>query len=258
LHLSPYNLGAQVTRAIQVTNGVIQLQRSRAMYFPQALFWFKATFSSDQKEEVVLPIGMDLHQMREVRQFDSLLALERLSGEPEMPLPEAPHPGLMAACRQATAHVERSIAPLANARRRDWSGSVQKQIARMRSYYARLREEAVAASSGAVDPAALERRKQERRQSIDSEERLRIAELERKSELRVEVRLTSLLILYQPKLLLFSSVIPKSGPALPLELVWDALSDSIEPATCARCGQPTYQIRVDRQGLTCPQCSEKR
>jgi hypothetical protein len=37
------------------------------MNCPQALFWFKATFVSDQKEEEILLMGIDLHSLREVR-----------------------------------------------------------------------------------------------------------------------------------------------------------------------------------------------
>jgi hypothetical protein len=259
LHLAPFNLAARVMRTIALSNGAqILLERKRAMYFPQVVFWFKATFTSDQKEEVVLPMGMDLHQLREVRQMESLLAFDRLSAEPDIPLPEAPHHGLFAGYRAARAHVARSVAPLANARRREWSGAIQRQIARMRGYYARLRDEALIASGRTDDPAAVEARIRDRCQSIDREEQLRVAELQRKSELRVDVKLINLLVVYQPKLLLWTSIVPKAGPSVPLQLVWDALSDSIEAATCVHCAQPTFRFHVSRQGLRCPHCSAER
>ena len=106
------------------------------MHFPQAIFWFKATFASDQKEDEIFPVGIDLFQLREVRHLEMLLAFDRLSEAPEAPLPEADHRGLLAAYRTAATHANRSVGSLANARRREWSGTVEKQISRMRQYYA--------------------------------------------------------------------------------------------------------------------------
>jgi hypothetical protein len=256
VHLVPFNLAARVSRAIVVTNGaVIRVERTRAMHFPLAIFWFGATFTSDQKEDVVLPIGIDLHGLRELRQLDGLLAFDRLSPEPETPLPEGPHQGVMAGYRTALAHAVRSVSPIANARRREWAGAVQKQIARMRGYYAQLRDETAASRGRITDQAAAEARIRDRRQAIDREEQLRIAELQRKSELRIEVKLIGLLTVYQPKLLLQASVVAKSGTPWPIQLVWDPLVDSIEAATCPACLQPTFQLQIGRAGLNCPHCA---
>jgi hypothetical protein len=258
VHLAPFNLEARLPRAIAIPNGAsIRLERKRAMHFPLAVFWFRATFTSDQKEEVVLPIGIDLHELREVRQLDGLLAFDRLSPEPDIPLPEAPHRGAIAGYRTALAHTIRSVSPLANARRREWAGSVEKQIARMRGYYARLRDETAVSPGRIADPAVAEARLRDRRQSIDREEQLRIAELQRKAELRVEVKLIGLLTLYQPKLLLHASVVPKSGAPLPIRLVWDPQSDSIDAATCPACLQPTFHLQIGRRGLNCLQCAAR-
>jgi hypothetical protein len=81
---------------------------------------------------------MDLHYLREVRHLDTLLAYDRLSDSPETFLPEATHASLPAGYRAARGHVTRTVAPLANARRREWAGRMQKQIARMSAYYAQL------------------------------------------------------------------------------------------------------------------------
>jgi hypothetical protein len=121
---------------------IASIRRVRTMNCPQALFWFKATFVSDQKEEEILLMGMDLHSLREVRHWDSLLASSGLSELPETHLPEARHGGLMAGYRCARDRLAPSVAALANTRRREWSGRVATQIQRMSAYYSRLREEA--------------------------------------------------------------------------------------------------------------------
>jgi hypothetical protein len=254
-HLTPHTLAHRIARAIAVPAGAtLESGATRAMHFPQAVFWFKATFASDQREDVVLPVGIDLSSMREARQLDATLAFERLSGEPDVPLPEAPHRGLAAGYRVSRSHAVRSLASMANARRREWSGAVHKQIERMRGYYTRLREEAAAPAGKAADPAAAAARARARKESIDREEQLRIAELRRKSELRVELKLTNLLLVYQPKLKVSVSVTSKGRPPQPLDLVWDPVTDSVEAASCPRCGQPTFKLEIDRHGLKCPSC----
>jgi len=98
----------------------------RTMNCPQALFWFKATFVSDQKEEEILLMGIDLHSLREVRHWDSLLASSGLSALPETHVPEARHAGLIAGYRCARDRLAPTVAALANTRRREWSGNMRR------------------------------------------------------------------------------------------------------------------------------------
>jgi hypothetical protein len=105
-----------VNRAVLLPPGAeLRIERVRAMSFPQAIFWFKAVFSGDQKQEEILPLGIDLHYQREVRQLEPLLADGRLSTNPEAILAEARHAGLASGYRIARGHVVRTVASLAMA-----------------------------------------------------------------------------------------------------------------------------------------------
>ena len=256
LNLHPHGLASRLARAIVLPAGSsMKIERVRVMNCPQAVFWFKATFSGDQKEEEILPIGMDLHYLREVRHLDLLLLPERLSEAPEARLAETPHAGLRfgyeAACRQAAP----TFASLANARRREWAARMEKQIARMSAYYAQLRREADEPAGRGADPALAAARAAGRRQAIDHEERLRIAELRQKSAVRTRVRLTSLLIVQQPKLLMSVEIAGKNLPARVVGVTWDPLCDAIEAIACPSCGHPTFAPRIHRQGLGCEHCA---
>jgi hypothetical protein len=257
LNLQPQHLASQLRRAITLpANWAAEIERVRAMNCPQAIFWFTATFSSDQKEQEMLRVGLDLHYAREVRQLDALLAFNRLSEAPEVPLPETPHVSLASGYEIARRHAARSVASLANARRRDWSGTIQKQIARMSGYYAQLRQEAVEQTARSTDAAVAEARKQSRREAIDREERLRIAELRRKSALCVQVKLSRLMIVQQPKLVISLKLASPGRLPAPakLEATWDPISNSMEAIPCLKCGQPTFEFETDRAGLKCTRC----
>jgi len=231
------------------------------MHFPQAVFYFKATFASDQKEEELLAIGVDLHYLKEVRQLDALTAAGKLSEVPEAPLPEAPHASLTAGYRLAREHATRSFSALANVRRREGASRVQKQIARMVDYYAQLRQEArehverAAARDREAGDTQSADRAAARIEAIDREEHLRIAELRQKSAVRVQVKLSGLMVIVQPKLLLDLAAETRGRPPAPLEAVWDPLTESLEAISCPHCGHPTFEFRASRNGLLCAGCS---
>lgn len=252
LNLHPHGLDSRLRRAISLPpTASVTIEKLRTMNCPQALFWFKATFTSDQKEEEILPIGIDLHYCREVRHLEFLLAPGRLSEEPEGHLAEAPHASLTTGYRAACKQVAPTVASLANSRRREWTSRFEKQIARMAAYYEQLRREADEQAARTADSA----RAAARRDAIDREERLRVAELRQKSAVHVRVKLTSMMVVEQPKLLISAAVFDKNRPVGRLEAVWDPLSEAIEAIQCPACGQPTFAPRIHRNGLGCANCA---
>jgi hypothetical protein len=255
LNLHPHGLEMRLRRAITLPSAAsLGIERIRAMNFPQAVFWFKAAFVSDQKEEEIIPIGIDLHHLRQVRHLDALLAGNRLSAEPQTPLPEARHAGVRAGYGAAWKQVVPSVSALANARRRDWTGRVEKQISRMSDYYGRLRDEAADPPGRGADPAAAMARAIARRAAVEREEQLRIAELRQKSRVHVRLRLASMMIVSQPKLSIAAVVMHKDRAMGRIEAVWDPLLEAVEAVPCPACGRPTFELRVHRGGIGCPGC----
>jgi hypothetical protein len=259
LNLSTQGLSGRVGRALTLADGLeLALGRIRPLSFPQAVFWFEATFVSDQKEQDLLPVAVDLHYGRQVRHLDRLLDHARLASEPGVPLPEARHTGLARGYPIARDRVLRTVAALANARGRELTERVERQVARMARYYADLRAEAAGQAERARarggDPAALVAR----REALDREEQVRTAEIRQKARLHVHLRLTNLLVIHQPKLSVAATV---SGPRAlrePLELVWDPLTESLEAVACPGCGHPTFALELAPPGrLACPACAPR-
>jgi len=128
----------------------------------------------------------------------------------------------------------------------------------MTRYYNDLRseldEQERRARNREADPAKFAAR----REALDRQQRLRVAELRQKSALRVNLRLIHLLVVRQPKLLLRSVLVVarSAAPALEMELVWDPLVEGMEPGACPRCGRPTtvYQFGP-RSRRVCPVCA---
>jgi hypothetical protein len=256
LNLAPHDLAGRVRRSVTLGEGLgLRLGRVRPLHFPQAVFWFEATFVSDQKEQEIIPVALDLHYGRQVRHLDELLDHTRLAEHPAAPLAEARRLSLAAAYPPARERVVRSLATLANTRSRELSERLDRQVTRMSRYYADLRgelDEQARRGRGGEESAA---KRAARREALDREERLRTAELRQKSTLRISLRLLHLLLIQQPKLLLRAQVASAKASA-PLELVWDPLTEALEAAPCPDCGRPTFAFDLTRQGrLVCPACA---
>jgi hypothetical protein len=255
LNLAPHDLPARVRRALTLGPGLqLRVDRVRPLHFTQAMYFFQATFISDEKEQEILPIGLDLHYGRETRHLEQLLDPARLADEPAQPLAEARRLSLAAGFPLARERVVRTLASMANTRARELGERLSKQIARMSQYYADLREELeeqVRRAKGRdEDPARLTAR----REALEREEQLRVAELRQKNSLRVQLRLLNLVLVQQPKLLLRSHVASEKTAA-PLELVWDPLVEGLEAPPCPSCGRPGFAFELTRLGqLVCPFC----
>jgi hypothetical protein len=259
LNLAPHDLASRVRRAITLPPPLeLHLERVRALHFAQAVFWFQAEFISDQMEQEIVPVAMDLHYGREVRHREALLEPSRLAEQPAQPLPEARRLSLAAVYPTARDQVLRSLTTLAYTRSRDLTERVDRQIARMTQYYADLRNELEDQRRRARDKDEAAERLAARRAAIDREEQLRVAELRQKSMLPVHLRLLQLLLIQQPKLLVQAQITAPERVPGRLELVWDPLVDALEAAPCPECGRPTFAFELTRQGrVVCPACGRR-
>lgn len=258
LNLGAHNLVGRVRKSLTLTAPLeLEVDRVRALHFTQGIYWFRTEFVSDQKEQTILPVAIDLHYGREVRHLDALLDPGRLSREPAPPLPEARRGSVRAGYDLAREQALRTIAALANVRARQLSERRDRQIDRMKRYYADLRSKLEDQVSRARNAEEAVSRRAERRGAIDREEQLRFVELRQKSTLRVQVRLLQLLRIDQPKLLVHSTLRAEIKPAVALELVWDPLTEALEAPLCPTCHRPTFALESARHGVQCPQCAAK-
>jgi len=259
LNLAPHDLPRRVRRALTVVKDLeLRMQPARPLYFAQAVFWFQATFTSDQKEQAIIPVAMDLYAGREVRHLEKLLDFGRLAEVPSVPLAESRRKSIAAVYPAARQQVVRTIASLANARRRELDVRLERQVERMSGYYSDLQSELEEQIQRARRRGGDLSKFAGRREMLQREQRLRVNELRQKSSLRVGLRLVNLLIVRQPKLLIRSTAVcpRRTNEARELELVWDPLTESLEAVPCPRCGCPTFDLCLDsRSRPACAACA---
>lgn len=261
LNLQPHQLASRVVRELRLAEGTaLDVQRVRPVDFPQIIFWFEATFISDQREQEIVPAAIDLHYGREVRHLELLLEESRLAESPGIALPEARGIGRWSAYRIARDQVLRSVASLANVRARELNQRLDKQAARMMRYYDDLAHELDEQSRRGRD-AESAAKYESRRTALARERELRIAELKQKNALRVELRLLLTLLVHQPKIEIRGTLGQKQTNGRPVEttpavLVWDPLTSSVEAVPCSACRSPTFEIAPRQSTLVCAACAQ--
>jgi hypothetical protein len=259
LNVTPHDLPGRARRALALGAGLqLRVSRVRPLHFTQAIYFFQAAFVSDQKEQEIVPVGLDLHYGRQTRHLEQLLDPARLSDQPAEPLAEAHRLSLAAGYPIARERVVRTLGSMANSRSRELNERLARQVTRMTQYYGDLRQELQDRMQRAQGRDEDIGKLTAQRQALDREENLRITELRQKNSLRLQLRLLNLVVVEQPKLLLSAQVASEKHVA-PLELVWDPLIDALEAPPCPTCDRPGFSFELTRQGqLVCPNCSVVR
>ncbi len=262
LHLRPHTLEPRVKRDLILPEELtLHVQAVRPLYVAHGLFWFEATFLSDEKEQALYPSAVDRYYGRQVRYLEPLLAGERLSDIRRWAYPDAPARPMDQCYLAAREGVARTLTAEVNARQHQLQARLAEQAERMKRYFADLRAEL----NERMEKSAARGQESEslrlRVAALDREEALRLEELRRKAMLRVQLQLKNLLHIKIPRLFLTVLLSPTEGKRAAsfrpqsLTLTWDPLVEKTDALDCPNCQHPTYELRLSRAGaLSCPTC----
>lgn len=259
VHLAPHGFEARLKRDVILPPGVtLEIQAARPLYVTHTLFWFETTFSSDEQEQALYPLGVERFYGRPVRYLEPLLASERLSEMRRWAFPDAPARPLAEAYLLAREHVVRTVTAEVNQRHLQLSAHQIQQRERMTNYFSDLRAElterlrkAAQHHDAAEETASL----QQRLDALAREETLRLEELQRAARLRAQIELLNLLHVKIPRLFASAQLVREKHAPRAFTLTWDPLTEKTDPFPCPHCQNPTLELRLTRRGeLGCPQC----
>jgi hypothetical protein len=247
----------------QVARQSVSLPNSRLTTVPRqveypalshyVVFNFKVSLITDEKRERLVPLMMDLqagHAVANRTQIEALMSLENesafagLSPAPVRwmetkgdPLTE---PLLSALLERATqAVLDEMATPIENLRRRA-ARHLELDRARLTEYYDDLARDIQRRIARATDDArrnALE----DRTKAIQIEREAKLADIEAKYHLRVEMTLVNLIVITQPKVLLSVQIGDRHAKTR-RTVVWDPLLHELEPLACDVCGRPGQRL----------------
>jgi len=255
-HRPENDIQKQAIRSIKVPDDVkIDFGDSRLLYFSNALFWFRATFVSDEKEQESFSTAVNLYYGRQVRHLDELLKNGAFSDRRPMPYPDAPMIALTKAYKIAISSVIGTVNAVANTQKQKMKERAEVKIKRMTQYFHDLREELKERIERAKNREQDTEKFYERLKAIDREQQVRITELKSKTEMQIQLQLKSLMILKMPKLQMQVNFNPKKGETVQVSLVWDLFWEKLEAPECPNCSRPTFEFFLNKYNqLICPEC----
>jgi hypothetical protein len=234
---------------------------------------FKATFLSDEKQEQIVSVVLDVQGGHAVRHTTLLERLVSYETEPAFPHLTAARPRwrgagdaplapttLDALLARAQVAAEAALADRLAALQARTQRFLELDTARLEDYYTSLERDLKQRLTRA------ETSEMERRSSIEAkidalrtERSVKLADIQARHQLRVELELINVLITVQPKVLLPVEVGNRRVTITRLA-VWDPLLHRLEPLVCDVCGEPGDGLHLCTGGhlahRTClaPQC----
>jgi hypothetical protein len=232
-----------------------------------ARFNFKVSLIADEKRELILPLWMDMQGGFSVKaaEIERMAILDMENQSPDIPPAaliwsnEPPHSpkALAALLERARLSVAFELG--------DTLASLQKRLlrfleldrARLNDYYDDLRKD---------NERRLQKAEDERRPAleakliaIDGERQSKLADVEQKYHLHIQLELINLAIIAQPKLDL-TVEIRKRGVMVQRRVTWDPLLHVVEELACDACNRPGQTLFLCENGhlahseCLAPQC----
>ena len=262
-HLQPHALAQRVTRDLVLPEAItLRIENIRPLYVTHSLFWFEVTYLGEEKEQALFPLAIDRYYGRQVRYLDELLNGERLAESRRWTLADAKSQPLDRAYLSARDAVVRTVRAEVNTRQHHTQTHLVEQTERMKKYYADLRAELAERIEKAQTRGDETESLGLRQDALNREEHLRLDELARKAQIRVQIKLVNLLHIKIPRLFVRTHVTAKPIATIhpgSLTLTWDPLTEKTDALVCPNCQRPTFELRVNRFGvLHCAECHPEK
>lgn len=230
-----------------------QVERPALSYY--VLLNFKASIITDEKQERLVPVMMDLqagHAVADRAQIEALMSLEDKSAFAELPPASvrwmktsrpASNPlterVLSALLERATrAALDEMATPLERLQRRA-ARHLELDRARLTEYYdgltGDLRHRIARADDGRRESL------EAKLSAVETERAAKLTDVEAKYHLRIEMTLVNLMVITQPKVLL-PVQIGDRHTKIERTVVWDPLLHQLEPPVCDVCGRPGERL----------------
>jgi hypothetical protein len=256
-NLSPHDLPMTVRRSLQVPSGIeVRSALPRAYHFSAALFWFQATFISDEKVQDIFSVGIERYYGRLTRTLEDTLRSAVLSEARSYPYPDAPRLPLRRVYQLARDEATHAVTVTAHSHLTELQQYLQRETQRITGYFTDLRSELadrrarVFAKGEDVTPF------DSQQQALDREEQAQLADLRHKLALRVQIRLLNVLHVIQPKLRIRVQLVSSQGIGGEIEVVFDPAQQKVKATVCPVCARPTLALALRHSGqVVCPACA---
>jgi hypothetical protein len=232
-----------------------------------ARFNFKVSLIADEKRELILPLWMDAQGGFSVKaaEIERMAILDMENQSPDIPPaallwsnePPLSPKALAALLERARLSVAFELGDTLDSLQKRLLRFLELDRARLNDYYDDLRKDNERRLSRAED----ERRPalEAKLAAIDGERQSKLADVEQKYHLHIQLELINLAIIAQPKLDL-TVEIRKRGVTIKRRVTWDPLLHVVEELACDACNRPGQTLFLCENGhlahgeCLAPQC----
>jgi hypothetical protein len=244
----------QLRRAYHFLESAWTPQGGRPWWVPIGVFLFRVRYLSDEREEDLLELSVNLTDSRLLRRLQDALDRHGLLTDPVEAWPMMAERPAAEAYAVARREIEQRLSAPLGLRRRELEARLTRESGRAQAYYAELIRELETRRAELPPDSPEQAALGSKRLAIERERGGRLGELEAKYRLSAELSLLSVLRLYLPRIVFAGTLADKRREA-PLALTWDPVERTGEPARCGRCDGLTYELGLHRGGgIACPRC----
>jgi len=248
-HLSPFNLNKEIEKDLHLPkNFSLSLGQPRIFYFSMILFLFQVTYSSDEKEQALIPIGIDGYSKRPLRSLDASIESEPFQNTPSFPYPHAPTIPLSEAYSLAEKICQDKVKTSKTLLSQNLTTLFSKESTRIKNYFSQVKKELK--EKKGEDPQKIAHQLE----ATELEKQRRLRDLEKKLELKVEVELSQFLEAYQLKFSI-PAVIQSPSETLKLSIIWNPKLKQTEAFPCPQCHCHTFQLEEVKKRIGCFHCT---
>ncbi len=248
------SMADQLQRAYRFLESAWTPQGGRPWWVPAGVFLFRVRYLSDEREEDLLEVAVNLTDGRLLRRLGDALDRHGLVADPVEAWPMMAERPASEAYAVARREIEQRLSTPLGSRRRELESRLTRESGRAQAYYAELIRELETRRAELPPDSPEHAALGSKRLAIEREGEGRLGELGAKYRLSAEISLLSVLRLYLPRVAFAGTLAGKRREA-PLALTWDPVERTGEPARCSRCDGLTYEVGLHRDGgVACPRC----
>ena len=255
-NLQPHQLLSKLKQQLHLHKDLhIEFGTPRILHFTLWFYWFQATFLCDEKTQYVFEVGIDQYNGRLTRRFQDLLDAAQSTAVPIAPYSDAGGMASVDAYLLARAETVVKLRPMMRNYKEKLAHHLMQESNQIAKYFDGMLSEVEerqkkSAASGKEGEAFSHQKK-----SLELERQARLVELQKKMTLKTDLKLLNLLSVVMPKIITPLKLTAKRHAAVDLKVIWNPLSQSVEPIACPQCGSPTLEFVQASQGaIQCAQC----
>ena len=273
VRLEKPDLFGVIRREIGLANARLQPEKGsqpRPQLHHYLRFNFKVAFVTDEKQEELVSILMDVNSGQPAWELDDAWDRVFLEREPDLPdIPQAPlawHPDksgdssplsretLRLLQERAARAVARKAAPTLEALQRRTARHLELAMARLQTFY----DETEADLRRRLAHTEDERRRRSLEEKLafaQADREAKLADIRAKYRLRLVLELINVALISQPKLALTVRMENRYA-SIRRDIIWDPLLHRVEPLLCDVCQTPTFHLHLCVNGhLACGECT---